>query len=339
MQSSGKIVIAGTMEHVGAQDARDRDIALVRFNTDGSLDSTFGTNGVVTLDLSDGEVNGTAFVADSFGGLTADSTGRLLVHAAQKRTGAVDTDFALVRLNADGVLDQTFGTNGKSTLDIRNLSATPKTVLLLPSGQIVATGYMRDTALAVPAVVPVVYRTDANGQLDTTFGSNGVYSEAVLTAVTEVYSAVLQGDSIVTIGYGRNNDQENLDFLSLRVKADGTRDTTYGTNGYARIDADGFNDNGRNMTTLPDGRLLLVGGGRTAETTVDGMAAILSTDGQPDTSFTESGAKLFDFGGSADFLWGAAVSPAGDKAVIVGLKGAGSEGGNDDAAIVTIPLQ
>lgn len=334
VQSSGKIIIAGTIEHAGADDARDRDIALLRFNADGTVDTNFGINGLVTLDLSEGEVSGTSYVADSFGGLVQDASGRLLIHASEKRDGATDTDFVLVRLSADGVLDQTFGTNGQSSLDIRNLSATPKTALLLPSGQVIGTGYMRDGNV----VLPVVYRTDANGQLDTSFGTDGLYSQAVLTAVTEVYSAVLQGDSIVTVGYGRNNEQENLDFLSLRIKSDGTLDSTYGTNGYVRVDASGFNDNGRNMTALPDGRLLLVGGGRTAEQAVDGMVAVLNADGQADSSFAGNGARLFDFGGSADFLWGAAVSPAGDKAVVVGLKGAGTEG-NDDAAVVMIPLQ
>lgn len=335
VQSSGKIVIAGTIEHAGAQDARDRDIAVLRLNADGTLDSSFGTNGLVTLDLSEGEVSGTSFVADSFGGLAADSSGRLLIHAAKKRTGATDTDFVLVRLSADGVLDTSFGTAGQSTLDIRNLSATPKPLLVLPNGQILGTGYMRDGNV----VVPVIYRTDANGQLDTSFGVSGIYSEAVLSSVTEVYSAALQGDALVTVGYGRNNEQENLDFLSLRIKADGTRDKAYGGEGYVRIDAKGFNDNGRNMTALPDGRMLLVGGGRTAEQAVDGMAVVLGVDGSADTNFAEKGTRLFDFGGSTDFLWGAAVSPSGDKAVAIGLKGAGAEGGNDDAALVIIPLK
>ncbi len=334
VQSTGKIVIAGTIEHANADDARDRDLALVRFNADGSVDSSFGTGGVVTLDLSSGEVSGTSYVADGFGSMTADSSGRLLIHGSRKRDGGTDTDFVLVRLSADGVVDQTFGTNGQSTLDIRNLSASPKTVHPLSSGQLLATGYMRDGSV----VVPVVYRTDANGKLDETFGTKGIYSQAVLAAVTEVYAAVLQGDSIVTVGYGRNSEQENLDFLSLRIKSDGTLDNTYGSDGFVRVDAKGFNDNGRFMTALPDGRLVLVGGGRTSEQAVDGMVAILNPDGQADTTFSENGAKLFDFGGTADFLWGAAVSPAGDKAVLVGLKGAAT-GGQDDAAIVTIPLQ
>jgi hypothetical protein len=69
------------------------------------------------------------------------------------------------------------------------------------------------------------------------------------------------------------------------------------------------------------------------------MAVVLGVDGSADANFAEKGTKLFDFGGSTDFLWGAAVAPAGDKAVVVGLKGAGAEGGNDDAALVMIPLK
>ncbi|WP_141735119.1 hypothetical protein [Oligoflexus tunisiensis] len=334
VQSSGKIVIAGTIEHAGASDTRDRDIGLLRLNTDGSLDSTFGTDGLVTLNLSEGEVSGTSFVADNIGGMTTDSSGRLLIHGSAKRDGGTDTDFVLTRLSADGVVDETFGTAGRTTLDIRNLSASPKPAIVLSSGQILGTGYMRDGSV----VVPVIYRTDANGVLDTTYGENGIFSQAVLEATTEVYSAVVQGDSIVTVGYGRNSAEENLDFLSLRITSAGALDTTYGSNGYTRVDAAGFNDNGRNMTQLPDGRIALVGGGRTTAETADGMVAILNADGQADTTFAEKGARLFDFGGTADFLWGAAVSPAGDKAVIVGLKGAGADG-NDDVAVVTIPLQ
>jgi uncharacterized delta-60 repeat protein len=335
VQASGKIVIAGTIEHDGADDPRDRDLALLRFNSDGTLDASFGTNGVATLNLSEGEASGTSYVADNIGGMTADDSGRILIHAAKKRDGGSDTDFVLVRFSADGVQDQNFGTNGQTSIDIRNLSASPKPPVVMTNGQIMGTGYMRDGNV----VVPVIYRTDANGQLDSSYGVNGIYSEAVLAAVTEVYAAAPQGDALVTVGYGRASAEENLDFLSLRIKADGTRDTAYGTSGHVRVDAKGFNDNGRYMTTLPDGRLLLVGGGRTSEQAVDGMVAILSADGQAETSFAENGNRLFDFGGSADMLWGAAVAPAGDKAVVVGLKGAGSEGGNDDAAIVTIPLQ
>jgi uncharacterized delta-60 repeat protein len=331
VQADGKILVAGPVEAAGA-DARDRDIAILRLNTDGSLDSGFGKQGLVLLDLSKGEVSGNSFVADSFGGLALDSANRLLVHGAKKRDGALDSDFALARLNADGTLDNGFAQNGVFSLDLSNNSASPKTPVVLPNGSILGTGYQNNGGV----VVPVIYRLNAEGQLDTSYGDNGVFSQAVLSAVTEVYAASLQGTSIVTVGYGRNNPQESLDFLSLRILENGKLDKGYGTDGgYTRVDADGYNDNGRNMTILPDGRILMIGGGRYASNASEGMMVILSADGQPDENFGEKGAQLLDFGGTADFLWGVKVSPQGDKVVAVGIKG---DANGDDAVVVTLPL-
>ncbi len=330
VQTDGKIVVAGPVEAVGS-DARDRDIALLRLNVDGSLDESFGKNGVSLLNLSQGEVNGTSYVADSFGGLTLDAENRLLVHAAKKRDGALDTDFALARLTSNGTLDASFAQNGVFSLDLSGFSASPKSPLVLPNGSILGSGYQNANGV----VVPVIYKLNAAGQLDSTYGNNGVFSQAVLNAVTEVYAVTLQGSSIVTVGYGRNNSQESLDFLSLRITEEGTLDTSYGTGGYTRVDADGYNDNGRNMTVLPDGRILLIGGGRYAANTSEGMMVILSADGQPDEAFGVNGAQLLDFGGAADFLWGVKVSPQGDKVVAVGIKG---DANGDDAVVVTLPL-
>jgi hypothetical protein len=87
---------------------------------------------------------------------------------------------------------------------------------------------------------------------------------------------------------------------------------------------------------LPDGRLLLVGGGRPTATDADGMIGILTQDGAADTSFSPTGTQLFDFGGTADMLWSVALSPLKNQAVAVGTKGGGT--GNDDAVFVLLPL-
>ena len=83
VQSTGKIVVAGTIEHAGATDARDRDAAVMRFNADGTKDTTFGatgaggaggtggsgggtaTDGIIVLDLSTGTPNGSGLSVDS----------------------------------------------------------------------------------------------------------------------------------------------------------------------------------------------------------------------------------------------------------------------------------
>lgn len=335
VQSSGKIVISGTIEHAGAADERDRDVALVRFNPDGTLDTSFGTGGVVTLDLIEGEVSGTTYLADSTWGLAVAPDDRLIVHAAQRRPGGTDTDFAIVRLQPDGARDLTFGTQGATALDLNNRSASARGVALLSDGSIVGSGYMSDGGV----IKPVLYKLSSTGQLDTSFGMGGSFTQNVLTAATEAYAVAAQGSSLVTVGYGRSDAAQSLDWVSLRVGATGQLDTSYGTSGFVRIDVGGFNDNGRALAVLPDSRVLMVGGGRPTESNSDAMVTMLTANGQRDTTFAQSGYRLVDLGGSADMLWSVAVSPDKTRAAAVGVKSAGTAGGDDDDAVVLlIPL-
>lgn len=334
VQSTGRIVISGTVEHANAQDSRDRDIAVVRFNANGTLDTSFGTNGVALLDLSDGEVVGSGYVADTAWGLIVDGSDRLIVSGAQKRTGGTDTDFAIVRLTANGARDTSFGTNGVTTVDIENQSASPRSGMVLADGRIVGSGYM--TVDGVTSAV--IFKLRSDGQLDTSFGTGGISRQSPLALVTECYAVAAQGNSIITAGYGRNTTSESLDYVSLRLLPNGSLDTTYGTNGVARIDVGGFNDNARSLLVLPDGRPLIIGGGRPSETNQDGVMALLTPNGQPDLSFSATGRRTFELGGAADHFWSVGISPNRTQIAVVGLKGVGSNPGNDDAAMLLVPV-
>jgi uncharacterized delta-60 repeat protein len=335
VQRSGKVVVLATVEHAGAMDARDRDIALARFNTDGSLDTSFGTNGVATLDLSDGVLDGTTYVADTAWGLTTYLDDRLLVTGARKRDGNVDTDFAVVRLSADGARDMAFGTNGVASVDVNNRSATPRNASVLADGSIVMAGYMTDGGV----VKPVLFKLTPAGQLDTSFGTGGIYTETVLPVITEAYAARLQGTSFVTAGYGRASTMESIDWLSLRISATGTRDLTYGNMGVARLDRMGFADNARDLAILPDNRVMLVGGGRATETDSDGMIAVLTANGQPDTTWGNMGRRVFNFGGASDFFWAVALAPDGDRVALVGTCAVATGMGNDDSVVYVLPAR
>lgn len=344
VQSDGKVVTSGTIEHVGASDARDRDVALLRLNTDGTRDTSFGTNGVVTINLSDGMANGMGYVSDVAWGLQRYSDDRLVLSGAQRRAGALDTDFIVARLSKDGVLDDGFGTHGVFALDLlvdgmsNNASARNLTILPGTDG-IVAAGYQpvpgRDTE-------PVVYKITDAGQLDLQFGTQGAFIDYVLDEQAECYAARPQGTKLVTTGYGRSLAAETSDILSLRLNADGTLDKSYGQNGLVRIDIAGFGDNSRLLEVLPDNRVLLIGGGRQTASDVDGVVVLLTPDGAPDTSFAPNGWRAFDLGGPADFLWSVALSPNQKTAAIVGVKGVGANptpaGANDDAALLLLPL-
>ena len=292
VQSTGKLVVACTVEHVGAADARDRDIAVARFNADGSKDTTFGTDGILTLDLSTGVVNGTAFSADSAWGLARYADDRLVVSGGQVRAGGLDTDFAMIRLSADGARDTTFGTNGVVSLDTlengASNNASPRNVTILPGTDgVIGAGYQ---PLMGGDTHPALYKVTDAGKVDTTFATNGVFSTAVLAEQTETYEATVQTDpaggyKLVTTGYGRQLDTETTDVLSLRLTSAGVLDTTWGTNGFVRIDVGGFADNSRRLLVLPDRRIMLFGGGRKTAADVDGFVALLSPDGQRDTTW------------------------------------------------------
>ncbi|MFO0558072.1 MAG: hypothetical protein U0269_08630 [Polyangiales bacterium] len=337
VQPSGKIVVGATVEAPGAMDARDRNVALARFNADGTQDNSFGTMGVVTLDLSDGAVNGTSYVADGMWSLSQYSDGRIVVSATQRRMGALDSDFAVVRLSVDGQRDMAFGTNGVFSLDIDNRSADIRTSTVLPSGNIVAAGYYAD---AMSVTHPVLFELTSAGALNPSFGTNGVYNEVVLNAATEAYAAAPQGTSFVTAGYGRNSTMENLDWISLRITGNGTRDRSYGMDGVARFDFMGFNDNARSLVVLPDERVLIIGGSRTSDSNSDATLAMLTRNGALDTSFGTQGKLRFDLGGGSDFFWGVALNPAASHVALVGVKSVGTTGmGNDDAVVMMLPVR
>jgi len=350
VQTTGKVVVVGNAEHPGATDARDRDMVVLRFNTDGTKDTTWGTDGVVTLDLSTGVVNGTGFSADSAWGIDRYADDRIVISGGQVRSGGTDTDFALVRLNADGTRDASFGVDGLVTLDTQlngtsSDNASPRNVTILPGTDgVIGAGYR---PLAGHDTAPVLWKVTDAGVVDTTFGVNGVFSDAVLAEQTESYQAAVQsvdggGYKLVTTGYGKGVAGETTDLVSLRVSSAGVLDTTYGTNGLVRVDIGGFGDNSRRLLVLPDRRIVLVGGGRLTSADVDGIVMMLTPDGQPDSSFEFNGWRRFELGGVSDFLWSAALAPDRKTLAIAGIKGVGSSptppSANDDAALVLLPL-
>ena len=106
VQLDGKIVVVGSTYEAGAASY---DFGLARYNSDGSLDSSFGTGGIVTTDYNSSE--------DWAYSVAVDPTGRIVVVGYTSQGSAVSDDFALARYNSDGSLDTAFGTNGWVTTD------------------------------------------------------------------------------------------------------------------------------------------------------------------------------------------------------------------------------
>ena len=157
---AGKAIVGGRSNARGTQD-----FALIRYRADGSLDGTFGNNGLVFTDFGHGE--------DELHALAIQADGKI-VAAGQSVLGGTDTalgssDFALARYNADGSLDERFGSHGKVVTNLGGLGEQVQAVLVRSTGQIIVAG-STDISGADDFIL-VGYR--ANGKLDTSFGNAG----------------------------------------------------------------------------------------------------------------------------------------------------------------------
>lgn len=356
VQSDGKIVAYATVEHdvtATGGAAADTDVALVRFLPDGTLDTTFGTQGVVQLDLGTGVVTSATAVAgaDIGWGMAVQADDKLVLHAGLRTGGQkadnsgerTDLDWCVIRLGKDGALDSGFGSGGKFVLDIEEGNASPRHLTVLSNGSILASGYQNTPSFGM--VAPIVYKLTPNGALDVSFGVGGVYHQIGLANVTEAYAVAVQGDKLVTAGYGKAAAADTNDWLSLRLSADGELDTSWGTSGIVQLDAGAkLGENCRDLIVLPDGRPLLVGGGQLVSGNTEGLVAVLDAiSGKPDASWAAGGIRSYELGGTTDQFWDVALSPDQMQVAIVGLKGVAaastSETLNSDGVLYLIELK
>ncbi len=340
IQSSGKIVIAGPVEHdptAAGDAARDTDFGLARFDNTGKLDPSFGTNGVAKIDLGVGKLVGTAIVGDNpwgVGNLTGD---KLVVNGTTLATGAgrTDADYAIIGVTADGKLDTAFGQGGKVVVDLTSSLDNARNVLVQADGKIVTSGYSNIAGV----VQPVLIRMSSAGVLDKEFGKDGVATAKVLNAVTEAYNVAQQGSDYIAAGYGSDAATDKVDLVAYRFKGNGTLDTAFGDGGKFRLDIAKDDDRAHNVLVLPDGRIMTAGSGKKTAANIDGMIVLLSKDGAPDKTFGTDGALISDLGGPADAWFGIALSADRKLVIVAGYKGTdATSGGNDDAALARITI-
>ncbi len=214
---NGKIVTAGF-----AHNGTDYDFGIVRYNSDGSLDTSFNTNGMVTTDLG-GD--------DRISGVGIDSNSKIVVVG---RSGSIsDYDFAVVRYNGDGTIDTSFGVNGVVIIDLGGTDDRGREITFDSSGRIVIVG--RSNGAGNNDFV--VMRFNNDGSPDTTFGANGV----VITDIggNDRGRAVVIDSNGRIIVLGTSDSQGDNDFTVLRYNSDGSLDTTFDTNGIVAIDFGG----------------------------------------------------------------------------------------------------
>ncbi|MFO0555860.1 MAG: hypothetical protein U0271_46210 [Polyangiaceae bacterium] len=238
IQFDGKYVIGGK-GHNGTDD----DFAVVRYTTNGALDTTFNGTGIVTTnyDLQPNEGNSIAQQPD----------GKLLL-AGQSFNGA-DDDFAVVRYNTNGSLDDTFQ-GGVVTTPIGPGTDTAFTVNVQPDGQILVTGNSFDGARNV--FTAVRYNTD--GTLDDSFDDDGIFTLAVGETNDVCSGSAVQADGKILLA-GTAESATSSQLAVARLLPSGALDTTFGTGGVSQFGFDGAGSGAYAMRLQSDGKILVVG--------------------------------------------------------------------------------
>jgi uncharacterized delta-60 repeat protein len=301
-QTDGKLVVAG-YSRIGSTD----DFTLVRFNANGSLDSSFGTGGKVTTAV--GTSNDYAYSVIQL----ADGK---LVAAGYSRIGSTD-DFTLVRYNANGSLDSSFGTGGKVTTAIGASNDYAYSVIQLADGKLVAAGYSRIGS--ADDFTLVRYNTDGN--LDTGFGVGGIVTTNFIgsgfgSSDDKAYSVIQQADGMLVAA--GNSDSSNDNFALARYNLDGTLDTGFGEGGKIATPISSKDDSAKWVLQQADGKLLAVGKNTTNSTGLqDAVLVRYSLDGALDTTFNTTGKVTTDSTTSYDESH-SVIQQADGKLVVAG---------------------
>ncbi len=239
LQPDGKIVLAGS-----CLNGTSYSFCALRYNTDGSLDTSFNLTGKVITAVG----NRVGYAA----GLAVQPDGKLLL--AGQCLGSSDYDFCAVRYLSDGTLDTGFNGSGTIITPVGNSTDWANAIVLQPDGKIVLAGFCNDGTKDDFCAL----RYKPNGVLDVTFNGTGSVITPVVAGIVGANAVVLQPDGKLVLA-GRCQNGAANDFCALRYNSNGALDTAFNGTGIVVTPVGTGSDNSNALALQPDGKLVLVG--------------------------------------------------------------------------------
>jgi uncharacterized delta-60 repeat protein len=320
IQADGKLVVVGTTYK--NNDFSDEDFVVTRYNTDGTLDITFGHRGKVRTDFP-----GLAAVPSS---VVIQPDGKIVVAGGAYPLFTFLGNFKVARYNPNGSLDTSFGDGGIVTT-IFPAGSYASDVALQSDGRIIAVGTVfvdfiigesSDTDFALA-------RYNPDGTPDATFGNGGQVSTDFVGFEDDAFSVLIQPDGkIVAVG-SANDPATFYDFAAARYLSNGTIDTTFGVAGKVRTDFGDQNfDRARSAALQPDGRIVAAGFAISHGGGVQNFAvARYTSNGVLDTTFSRDGKTQIDFGTCCQSATKVLLQSDGK---IIAVGGSNGESSDDD---------
>ncbi len=262
IQPDGKILAGGTNGH-GFWESESyvyhSSFALARFNTDGTLDGSFGTSGTTSTYL--GDVDGYHGQGNS---VAIQSDGKIDVGCT------LNSYFAVVRFLSDGELDEAFGSNGYALASINGRDTyydECRSIAIQSDGKIVGAGDSQDNSYRIAFSM---VRFNTSGTIDSTFGpnGNGTTRAFINGGVWNdfCYSVVIRPDGKIITGgesLGSAGSYGDLDAFALaQFNSDGVIDSGFGTSGSIRAfrtDTNGTTDQCYSILVQSDGKIIAGG--------------------------------------------------------------------------------
>ena len=293
IQSDGKIVVAGFSEN-----STDRDFSVVRYNTNGSLDNTFDSDGKVTTAVGSSSDEGYA--------VAIQSDGKIIVAGF---TYGSTWDLALVRYNTNGSLDNTFDSDGiVTTAGSNNAITAIKSIAIQSDGKILAAGTDGSNYY--------VYRYNNNGSLDNTFDNDGKVITSFGTGTHYGNSMVIQSNGKIVVG-GTFGDSNFADFALVRYNSDGSLDNTFDLDGKVTTSVSSADERCYSIAIQSDGKIVAVGYSNTNSSNKDFAIVRFNSDGSLDNTFDLDGMLTQNVGGTKDYAYSVLIQNDG-KIIVAG---------------------
>lgn len=223
-------------------------ILLYRFNSDGTLDLTFGLNGISSITVP---VDYTYFYSSD---TSINANGNIVLLTSITDSMYSNINFAIVQLNPEGIINIDFGNNG---IVIGDLGTTnndyPKDIRLQDNGKIIVSGF---TMMTSSNRNFIIMRYNANGSLDTSFNTTGITTLSIGGSNTNMIEDLFidSNGKIAVIG------SIGHDFACLRLNDDGTIDASFGLNGIYKKDfGNASYDYGTKIYQQSDGKYVIAG--------------------------------------------------------------------------------
>ncbi len=248
--SGSKIIVGGSY---GKNDNNGDEFGVLQFNSDGTLDTNFASGGAFTF-------QGTGF--DSISAIAVQSDGKII--AAGSSSGDT-SDYIVFRLNADGSLDSSFGTNGMATIHFGGNSADfAEGVLIQPDGKIVVGGTTSVNSQTTGQDFGLA-RLNSNGSLDSSFGTGGLVVTDIGGGQSDHLRGIaLAGTQIVAVGDTLSNGSP--EFALVKYNSNGQIDTTFSGGGII-TQVVGNLDEPAGVSVQSDGKIVVAGIASTGQST------------------------------------------------------------------------